>query len=56
MPKVLATAIVSMAEALPETYPAVELGAARQDDKATELLVWLTDRLLSPTGSSKRPQ
>ncbi len=54
MPKVLATAIVSMAEALPETYPAVELEVAHQDDKATELLVWLTDRLLAPTGPSKR--
>ncbi len=47
MPKVLATVIVSMAESLPETFPAGEIDMDHEDNKATELLVWLTDRLLS---------
>ena len=54
MPKVLATAIVSMAEALPQTYPEVELEASDDDEKATELLVWLTDRLVAPSSPSRR--
>ena len=48
MPKVFATAIVSMVEALPEAYPESRSGArGTTDEKATELLIWLVDRLLS---------
>lgn len=48
MPKVFATAIVSMVEALPQTYPDSRSDASgTAEERATELLVWLVDRLLS---------
>jgi AcrR family transcriptional regulator len=47
MPKVFATAIVSMVEALTQAYPDAGLeGPEQKDEKATELLMGLTDRLL----------
>jgi hypothetical protein len=47
MPKVFATAIVSLAESLPETYPATRSDAPETtEEKATKLLIWLIDRLL----------
>jgi TetR/AcrR family transcriptional regulator, cholesterol catabolism regulator len=55
MPKVFATAIVSMTESLPEVYPERRSGARETtDEKATELLIWLADRLLSVESSDNQ--